>query len=145
MSNLHPMRTTTSTLAVLCIAALSECATHGSQAEWISLFNGHDLSGWTQKGGQAKYSVADGCIVGETVPGTPNSFLCTEKAYDNFILELDFKVDPRLNSGVQIRSECFDQPTQVEWQALPWISRETHSSRISVTCSPSLLINPLGK
>jgi hypothetical protein len=82
----------------------------------IDLFNGQDLSGWTQKGGKAKYSVEDGCILGETVPGTPNSFLCTEKTYGNFILDLDFKVDPRLNSGVQIRSECFAQPAQVEWQ-----------------------------
>lgn len=83
---------------------------------WIDLFNGRDLSGWNQKGGKAKYSVQDGVIVGETVPGTPNSFLCTDKDYDNFILELEFKVDPRLNSGVQIRSECFDKATRVEWE-----------------------------
>jgi hypothetical protein len=82
---------------------------------WIELFNGKDLSGWTQKGGKAKYSVDGDAILGETVAGTPNSFLCTDKNYDNFILELDFKVDPRLNSGVQIRSECFDKPTQLEW------------------------------
>jgi hypothetical protein len=87
-----------------------------AQDGWVNLFNGKDLSGWTQKGGKAKYSVVGDSILGETVPGTPNSFLCTEKLYDNFILELDFQVDPRLNSGIQIRSECFDQPKQVEWQ-----------------------------
>jgi hypothetical protein len=83
---------------------------------WIDLFNGKDLSGWTQKGGQAKYLVEDGVLVGETVAGTPNSFLCTKKSYGNFIFEMDFKVDPRLNSGVQFRSECFDHPTKVEWK-----------------------------
>ena len=77
------------------------------QAKWESLFDGKTLNGWTQRGGKAKYFVEDGCIVGETVPHTPNSFLCTEKHYADFILELEFKADERLNSGVQIRSNSF--------------------------------------
>jgi hypothetical protein len=81
----------------------------------VELFNGKDLSGWVQRGGKAKYAVEGHEIVGTSVPETPNSFLCTEKTYSDFILEYDFKVDPKLNSGVQIRSECFDKPTQVEW------------------------------
>lgn len=68
------------------------------------LFNGKDLSGWTQKGGKAIYTVEDKQIVGTTAPNTPNSFLCTEKNYSDFVLEYEFKVDPKLNSGVQIRS-----------------------------------------
>jgi len=85
---------------------------------WIRLFNGKDLSGWTQKTGNATYRVEDGCIVGVMhVPGGgTNSFLCTTKDYDNFILELDFKADPRLNTGVQIRSQYASQPVDVEWQ-----------------------------
>ena len=73
--------------------------------KWTSLFNGESLDGWIQRGGKAKYTVEDGCIVGRTTPKTPNSFLCTEKQYGDFILEYEFKVDPRLNSGVQIRSQ----------------------------------------
>jgi hypothetical protein len=76
---------------------------------WVSLFNGKNLDGWVQRGGKAKYRVEDGQIVGTSVPNTSNSFLCTTKNYGNFILELEFKVHPKLNSGVQIRSECFDQ------------------------------------
>ena len=34
--------------------------------------------------------------------------------YSDFILELDFKVDPTLNSGVQIRSQWFEEPKTVE-------------------------------
>jgi len=85
---------------------------------WINLFNGKDLSGWTQKTGNAKYFVEDGCIVGQMhVPGGgTNSFLCTTKDYDNFILELDFKADPRVNTGVQIRSQYADKPVSVDWQ-----------------------------
>jgi len=98
-------------LALLAVAP--GLSAHG---EWTNLFNGTDLSGWVQKGGKAKYSVQDKCIVGETVTGTQNSFLCTKADYDNFVLELDFLVDQRLNSGVQFRSECFDHETQVEWK-----------------------------
>ncbi len=72
--------------------------------KWVDLFNGKNLDGWIQRGGEAKYTVEDGVIVGTTVPKTPNSFLCTEKNYSNFILEVEFKVDPTLNCGVQIRS-----------------------------------------
>jgi hypothetical protein len=72
---------------------------------FVPLFDGKTLNGWVQRGGKAKYEVQEGAIVGTSTPNTGNSFLCTEKNYDNFILEVDFKVDPELNSGVQIRSE----------------------------------------
>lgn len=72
---------------------------------WTPLFNGKDLAGWKQLNGQAKYTVQNGEIVGTTVAGEPNSFLATAKAYGDFILEFEFKVDPTMNSGVQFRSE----------------------------------------
>lgn len=75
-----------------------------SKGGWVDLFNGKDLTGWKQLNGQAKYEVKDGAIVGTSVMGTPNSFLTTEKDYGDFILELDVKVDNKLNSGIQIRS-----------------------------------------
>ncbi len=75
------------------------------EAAFRPLFDGKTLDGWIQRGGKAKYAVEDGTIVGTSVPNTSNSFLCTEKTYGDFILELEFKVDPGLNSGVQIRSE----------------------------------------
>jgi hypothetical protein len=81
---------------------------------WVSLFNGKDLDGWVQRGGKAKYRAEGGQIVGASVPNTGNSFLCTKKDYGDFVLELEFKVDPHLNSGVQIRSHCFDEDKTVE-------------------------------
>jgi len=71
---------------------------------WISIFDGETLNGWTQKGGDAIYSTKDNAIVGSTVKNTPNSFLTTDQLYGDFILELDFKVDSTMNSGIQIRS-----------------------------------------
>ena len=32
--------------------------------KWTSLFNGESLDGWIQRGGKAKYTVEDGCILG---------------------------------------------------------------------------------
>lgn len=77
----------------------------GAEPAWKSLFDGETLTGWEQKNGSAVYTVEDGAIVGTTVPGSPNSFLCTTQDYGDFVLELEFKVDEALNSGVQIRSE----------------------------------------
>src|SRR5215472_11334914 len=75
------------------------------EGPWINLFNGKNLKGWVQRGGKAKYRVENNQIVGSSVPNTKNSFLCTEKDYADFVLELEFKVHPELNSGVQIRSQ----------------------------------------
>ena len=75
-----------------------------NNAKWTSLFNGKDLKGWKQLNGKAKYRVQNGAIVGTTVFGEPNSFLATEKDYGDFILEVDFKVDSTMNSGIQFRS-----------------------------------------
>lgn len=75
---------------------------------WKDLFNGKNLEGFTQRNGTATYEVKDGTIVGTTAKGSPNSFLCTDKKYGDFELLFEVKVDPQLNSGVQIRSQTQD-------------------------------------
>ena len=85
------------------VLALMVCPAFAAE-QWVELFNGKDLTGWEQKGGDAKYSVEDGVIVGTSVPNTGNSFICTEKTYGEFILEFEFMGHPDLNSGVQVRS-----------------------------------------
>ena len=88
---------------MLCLFAFS-----GLMAQtdgWVSLFNGKDLTGWKQLNGEAKYTVENGVIVGTTVLNTPNSFICTEKNYSDFIFEVDLLVEPDMNSGIQFRSE----------------------------------------
>lgn len=76
------------------------------EPEWVDLFNGEDLTGWIQKNGTATYVVEEGGIIcGTTNDGSPNSFLCTEELYGNFILQFEVKVADQLNSGVQIRSK----------------------------------------
>lgn len=93
-----------SILTICCINFPSQSFSQ-TAAKWKNLFNGKDLTGWKQIGGQATYEAKNGEIVGTTVPNQPNSFLTTEKMYGNFILELQLWVDNSMNSGVQIRSE----------------------------------------
>jgi Domain of Unknown Function (DUF1080) len=78
--------------------------TLNSFAQWKDLFNGKDLKGWVKKNGNAEYKIANNTIVGVSQLNTPNSFLCTEQIYGDFVLELDVKVEAGLNSGIQIRS-----------------------------------------
>lgn len=87
-------------LAILCLSASLAHA-----GDWTSLFDGKTLDGWKHSTlGEAKYSVVDGTIKGETVEGSPNSFLLSNKEYGDFELEFEVKVNDNLNSGVQIRS-----------------------------------------
>jgi len=87
--------------AAAAVAADEKAAGEG----WVSLFDGKTLDGWEQKNGTATYEVKDGAVLGSTVEGSPNSFLCTTKDYGDFELEFEVKVlRDDLNSGVQIRS-----------------------------------------
>jgi len=73
--------------------------------ETVNLLSDELVPQWIQKGGQAKFEVVDGVLVGMSRPNTPNSFFCPPRRYANFELEFEvICVDPRLNSGVQIRS-----------------------------------------
>lgn len=89
--------------SVACIAAPAE--------EFISLFDGKTLDGWTQRNGTATYEAVDGTIKGTTMKGSPNSFLCSDKEFGDFELLFDVRVHNNLNSGVQIRSQTKDTPT----------------------------------
>ena len=80
------------------------------QEKWISLFDGETLNGWSVHSGSASYRVEDGAIVGQAVKSSPNSFLCTQREFSDFILEFEvFLDDPELNSGVQFRSQIARQ------------------------------------
>ena len=89
---------------LLCAWCFLAAALTAQKGPWTPLFDGKTLKGWNQKNGRAKYSVVNGEIVGTTVANTPNSFLCTDQEYGDFILELELKVDDKMNSGIQFRS-----------------------------------------
>lgn len=64
----------------------------------VELFNGRDLSGWTCKPGS--WVVEDGLIA----RGAGGDFLWSAEQYGDFVLSVDFRVSPKGNSGIFIRT-----------------------------------------
>jgi hypothetical protein len=92
-------------LMILVLTILFSCnQTPKNSTPWESIFDGKTLKGWSVKGGMAEYHVNNQSIIGSTKHNTPNTFLVSNKIYDDFILELEYLVDSTLNSGIQIRS-----------------------------------------
>ena len=91
--------------AILCVILIC-ISLHAGDKGWTNLFNGKNLDGWKVLNGTAEFKAENGCIIGIYKPNTQNTFLATTKNYENFILELEVKMDTSLNSGVQIRSSC---------------------------------------
>lgn len=89
-------------------------ATAFAEEGFTPLFNGKDFTGWEQHSGKAEYRVEDGVVVGKTVAGTGNSFMCTKHEYGDFVLEFEFKVAKAMNSGVQFRSQFYAKETEIE-------------------------------
>ena len=67
------------------------------------LFNGKDLTGWVIYGTE-KWYVEDGLLISESGPDKGYGYLGTEKQFDDFEINLEFKQEANGNSGVFIRS-----------------------------------------
>lgn len=83
-------------LASACGLAAARAADDGG---FVPLFNGRDLSGWRPVNvAPDTFTVRDGMIV---CNGSPSGFMRTERAYENYILEAEWRhVAPAGNSGL---------------------------------------------
>jgi hypothetical protein len=95
------------------IAFLAAFAVVVHSQTWSPLFNGRNFDEFQIRSGQAPYRIENGEIVGSTREGSPNTFLCTRRTYGDFLLEYEVKCDPRLNSGVQVRSHAYHREVEV--------------------------------
>jgi len=70
---------------------------------WVSIFNGKDLTGWEVMG-RAKdaFYAEDGVLV---CTGKGGEWIRYTEKLDNFVLQLEYKVSRRANSGVFLRSQ----------------------------------------
>jgi hypothetical protein len=99
--------------AILLICATASLASPESKpaAEWLSLFNGKDISAWTPTG-SAEWKVEDGVISGGQF-GDPKKGgnLITKESFQDFELELEFQIDEhgKYNSGVYLRCQRDDK------------------------------------
>jgi serine/threonine protein kinase len=77
--------------------------------DWVSLFNGKDLTGWSVDSGAAEeWKVEDGHIKGGAAPRPAvrrrRGWLLSDKEYENYLLTLEFKVAAGVDGAVGIRA-----------------------------------------
>jgi hypothetical protein len=85
-------------LGVLGVGALAQSKPKLPGEDWVSLFNGSDLGGWTKIGNES-WTVENGLIHGKGLT-KDYGYLQTEKPYKDFQLSLRFKCVGDGNSGV---------------------------------------------
>lgn len=96
------------------LAGLAVSSFAGDRPE--PLFNGRDLSGWVRMHG-GEWTIEDGVLIGRngtnwsTNPETSGSWLRTEREYGDFVLELEYAISPRGNSGIHFRSALEKNPS----------------------------------
>ena len=72
----------------------------GNHEGWVTLFDGHSLSGWTLEQG-AKWRVAAGVLIGDA---GEDGWLRSSRQFTNFLLHIEYRDAPRGNSGVFLRA-----------------------------------------
>ena len=67
----------------------------------VVLFDGHDLAGWqaVSPGHLAGWVVKDGALT--ALPGA--SDLVSEKKFTNFVVDIEYRIEPHTNSGIGLR------------------------------------------
>ncbi len=111
-----------------------------SQPKWVSLFNGTDLTGWVDVNtSKATWKAVDGEM---HCTGLPIGVMRSEKMYENFILEIEWKhMKKKGNSGVFLWCDAvpgrnrLPSGMEVQMLELDWINRpngtKAHPSYIS--------------
>ncbi|RUL89321.1 3-keto-disaccharide hydrolase [Tautonia sociabilis] len=97
----------TRALAILSSAFLTAVAAPAAcpAQEFVPLFNGKDLSGWT--GATDGYAVEDGILY--CIPGSGGK-LFTEDEYGDFVLRFEFRLTPGANNGIGLRTPTEGDP-----------------------------------
>ena len=86
----------------LAIVGLLAGAAGAGESDWVSLFDGKSLAGWTSPSGGKPgkgWKIEDGALHRESSGGD----LLSEKQFTDFELEFDWKVAKGTNSGVKYR------------------------------------------
>jgi Domain of Unknown Function (DUF1080) len=98
---------TTRVIWGLAVAAVGSSSTMAAD-EWVSLFDGKTLSGWTAvegRRGRSKWEVVDGAIVGS---GQSSMLYSPQGHYTNFRFRAEIKINDHGNSGMYFRCPVAD-------------------------------------
>jgi len=75
----------------------------GDARQLQPIFNGKDLSGWQVPDPNPFWRVIDGVLVGQNDPAMKGHVLYTQKAYKDFVIELEAKWTGEIDSGIMLR------------------------------------------
>ena len=80
-------------------------STHGQSNDWVTLFNGKDLSGWRANMMPKSFTVVNGTIRANAVKSSAHLFYVGERKdgfvrFTNFELEMSCRSEPKSNSGI---------------------------------------------
>lgn len=115
-------------------------------ADWVSLFNGRDLSGWVNVNcAPNTFTVRDGMIIST---GIPTGVMRTDRQYENFELELEWRhLQPKGNAGLFVWSHPVTAQGQpftrsIEVQVLDGRNSETYTSHGDIFAIHGARLNP---
>lgn len=118
-----------------------------AEREWTPLFNGRDLSGWMNVNCAPKtFTVRDGMIIST---GVPTGVLRTDRQYENFELELDYRhMKEGGNAGLFVWSDAITSPgvpfaRAIEVQILDGRSTDSYTSHGDVFAIHGATFNPM--
>jgi len=83
---------------------------------WQQLFNGKDLTGWTARSNRGRPARRDSWVVENgAIARRGGAYLWSDAQFGDFILDLEFKVAPKTNSGIIIRHKPNPQSRKPYW------------------------------
>jgi hypothetical protein len=98
----------------------------GQNPKMKKIFNGKNLKGWEIPDGNIWWSASDGILTAKSGPDKKGSILWTQKEYEDFVIQLDFKFgEGTVDSGIFLRTDT--QQIQIG---------ESGSLKRDLTCSP---------
>lgn len=109
------------TIVFIAAIATAAIAAHTVRAQkegeqWIALFDGSSLDGWTisdtnHHGDTQDWKIVDGAIVGTQDKTGNGGIIYYEREFDDFVLEIELNPDWGIDSGIFLRStpkgECY--------------------------------------
>ncbi|MFT7033803.1 MAG: hypothetical protein ACJA2S_002311 [Cyclobacteriaceae bacterium] len=89
-------------LALFC----SSIFVHAQSPKMKKAFNGKNFKGWVLPENNSWYTANDGILSIKSGPNKKGSIIWTEKQYENFVIEADFKMGAgTVDSGIFLRTE----------------------------------------
>lgn len=102
-------------LFLVSLACLANARAQGAEAEWQPLFNGRDLGGWVREANAGFQVEPDGTIYC-TGEGNYPAWLRSEREYENFELEFEYRLGDYGEGGVFLQAPLHGRASNVGFE-----------------------------